>query len=145
KKFGKIINPVFISCDPARDTVEQLARYISDFHPRMVGLTGDYDSVKSACKAYRVYFSTPPSADPMGDYLVDHSIFFYLMDPEGKFVEAFGRSVDAQEVGNKVEGFIQKWKETAGSIQVADARERVAKDGRPKVDKETLKPLDKAP
>ena len=45
---------------------------IADFHPRMVGLTGDYESVKRACKSYRVYFSTPPDAKPTEDYLVDH-------------------------------------------------------------------------
>jgi protein SCO1/2 len=45
---------------------------MSDFHPRMVGLTGDYESVKRACKSYRVYFSTPPDAKPTEDYLVDH-------------------------------------------------------------------------
>jgi protein SCO1/2 len=26
------------------------------------------------------------------DYLVDHSIFFYLVDPEGKVVDTFGKS-----------------------------------------------------
>lgn len=40
-----------------------------DFHPRMVGLTGTYDAVKAACKAYRVYFSTPPNTKP-GTYLL---------------------------------------------------------------------------
>lgn len=44
----------------------------ADFHPRMVGLTGDFDSVKRACKSYRVYFSTPPDAKATDDYLVDH-------------------------------------------------------------------------
>ncbi|SAM86400.1 probable SCO1-involved in stabilization of Cox1p and Cox2p [Ustilago bromivora] len=133
KKYGKkVINPVFISCDPARDTVPQLARYIEDFHPRMVGLTGTFDAVKQACKAYRVYFSTPPGADPMGDYLVDHSIFFYLMDPEGKFVDAFGRSVNAQETGDKVDAYVKQWFDAGLEIKNADARERVQKDGRKK-------------
>lgn len=45
---------------------------MADFHPRMVGLTGDFDSVKRACKSYRVYFSTPPDAKATDDYLVDH-------------------------------------------------------------------------
>jgi cytochrome oxidase Cu insertion factor (SCO1/SenC/PrrC family) len=35
----------------------------------MVGLTGSYDAVKAACKAYRVYFSTPPNTKP-GMYLL---------------------------------------------------------------------------
>jgi protein SCO1/2 len=80
--------PMFISVDPARDGVKEVKKYIMgespsylqvigeglilDFHPRMVGLTGDYESVKRACKSYRVYFSTPPDAKPTEDYLVDH-------------------------------------------------------------------------
>lgn len=49
-----------------------------------------------------MYFSTPPNADPKGDYLVDHSIFVYLMDPEGKFVEAFGQIVGTDEMTEKI-------------------------------------------
>lgn len=134
-----IINPVFISCDPARDTIPQLRRYIEDFHPRMVGLTGPFDAVKAACKAYRVYFSTPPEADPTGDYLVDHSIFFYLMDPEGKFVDAFGRSADAKDVGDKVHGFVKQWLDAGLEIKPADAKNRAATDGRPTVDEKTMR------
>lgn len=111
-----------------------MERYISDFHPRLIGLTGTYESVKAACKAYRVYFSTPPTASPTDDYLVDHSIFFYLMDPEGRFVDAFGRSAEAQEVGDKVLGFIEQWKKEGNAIGKAEAKEKVQNDGRPKVD-----------
>jgi protein SCO1/2 len=83
--------PLFISVDPARDSVAQVKKYIQgeclqtytglpnltqliiDFHPKMVGLTGDWAAVKAICKTYRVYFSTPPDAKPTDDYLVDHS------------------------------------------------------------------------
>ncbi|CAO1629149.1 unnamed protein product [Parajaminaea phylloscopi] len=125
---GPIINPVFISCDPARDTLPLVSRYVADFHPRLVGLTGTYEAVKTACKSYRVYFSTPPNADPSGDYLVDHSIFFYLMDPEGRFVDAFGRSADKEEVERKVRGYVQRWKEEGLPLGKADLKARVAAD-----------------
>lgn len=73
KLLGKpVIQPIFISCDPARDTLAQVTSYIRDFHPRMLGLTGTYDQVKKACRSYRVYFSTPPDAKAEDDYLVDH-------------------------------------------------------------------------
>jgi protein SCO1/2 len=75
KAHGPIINPVFITCDPARDTLSATSIYVSEFHPRFVGLTGSYEDIKAACKNYRVYFSTPPGADASSDYLVDHSIF----------------------------------------------------------------------
>jgi protein SCO1/2 len=65
------------------------------------------------CKVYRVYFSTPPKAKATDDYLVDHSIYFYLLDPDGAFVEAFGKDVEAAAVAEKVEGFLEEWKEHA--------------------------------
>ncbi|CAO1628260.1 unnamed protein product [Jaminaea pallidilutea] len=132
--YGQIINPIFISCDPARDSLPLVSTYISDFHPRLVGLTGAYEAVKQACKSYRVYFSTPPNADPKGDYLVDHSIFFYLMDPEGRFVDAFGRSAGKEEVEKKVRGYVEKWKAEGLPLGKADLKQRVSSDESRKVD-----------
>ena len=39
------ITPIFITIDPTRDTVEQLAAYVENFHPRMIGLTGTEEQV----------------------------------------------------------------------------------------------------
>ena len=74
-----VMRPVFITCDPARDTPAVLDTYLKEFHPALIGLTGSWEAIKSVCKAYRVYFSTPPDVKPGQDYLVDHSIYFYLM------------------------------------------------------------------
>ncbi len=86
-----------------------MARYLRDFHPRLVGLIGSYDETKAMCKAYRVYFSTPKDASPDGDYLVDHSIYFYLMDPSGEFVEAFGKSSTAEDVVKRTVEEVRRW------------------------------------
>lgn len=114
KEHGNVIQPLFISVDPARDTLQQVTLYLKDFHPRLIGLVGDYASTKAVCKAYRVYFSTPPNADPKGDYLVDHSIFVYLMDPNGEFVEAFGQNVKAEEIIERVGKEIAEWEVREG-------------------------------
>ena len=79
---GGILRPIFISCDPARDSPAVIKSYLAEFHADLIGLTGDYEAVKAVCKAYRVYFSTPEHVRAGQDYLVDHSIYFYLM---GKF------------------------------------------------------------
>jgi protein SCO1/2 len=78
-KHGDVMRPVFITCDPARDTPEVTKEYLKEFHDDLIGLTGDYEQVKATCKAFRVYFSTPKDVLPGQDYLVDHSIYFYLM------------------------------------------------------------------
>jgi protein SCO1/2 len=110
KEHGAIFNPVFVSVDPARDSPSRIAFYLKDFHPGFTGLVGSYDAVKAMCKAYRVYFSTPPNAKPEDDYLVDHSIFVYLMDPKGQFVEAFGQTVTIDEMLQKVRDEVGAWK-----------------------------------
>lgn len=107
---NKKIQPIFVTCDPARDTPEVLREYLSDFHPDIIGLTGTYDQVKNMCKKYRVYFSTPPNVKPGQSYLVDHSIFFYMMDPEGKFIDVLGRNYTGPEALAKVEEHLDAWR-----------------------------------
>ena len=103
------IQPLFISCDPARDTPDVLKEYLSDFHPAIIGLTGTYDEIKSVCKKYKVYFSTPRGVKSDQDYLVDHSIFFYLIDPEGQFIDALGRNYDEKSGLEKIREQIQAY------------------------------------
>ncbi|GBL52162.1 hypothetical_protein [Candidozyma auris] len=106
---GIELQPVFITCDPARDSPEVIKQYLEDFHPSIIGLTGTYEQVKNVCKKYRVYFSTPPDVKPGQDYLVDHSIFFYLMDCEGNFVDVIGREVDAKSGAEKIKKYVDSF------------------------------------
>ncbi|KAF4334145.1 SCO1 precursor [Fusarium beomiforme] len=101
--------PIFITCDPARDTPKALKEYLGEFHEKFIGLTGTYDQIKDLCKKYRVYFSTPQNVKPGQDYLVDHSIYFYLMDPDGDFVEALGRQHSPQQAAALILGHMKDW------------------------------------
>lgn len=106
----KSLEPVFVTCDPARDPPKVLKGYLSEFHPRFIGLTGTYEEIKAMCKAYRVYFSTPTDVKPGQDYLVDHSIYFYLMDPEGDFVEALGRQHSPEQGAKVILDHMKDWR-----------------------------------
>ncbi|EXM02896.1 SCO1/SenC-domain-containing protein [Fusarium oxysporum II5] len=101
--------PIFITCDPARDTPKALKDYLGEFHEKFIGLTGTYDQIKALCKKYRVYFSTPQNVKPGQDYLVDHSIYFYLMDPDGDFVEALGRQHSPQQAAALILDHMRDW------------------------------------
>ncbi len=80
--------PIFITVDPDRDTVAFLKDYVAQFHPRMVGLTGDPERIAEVAKAYRVYYAKVADADGR-DYQMDHTTYVYLMDPDGNFVTMF--------------------------------------------------------
>lgn len=88
-------------------------RDMLDFHPSIVGVTGEMSDVKEAAKLFRVYFKAArTSSDPSKaneDYLVDHSIFYYLMDPEGRYVAHFGRDTRPEECAASIKEALASW------------------------------------
>ncbi|TGZ85632.1 cytochrome c oxidase-like protein [Ascodesmis nigricans] len=122
KKHGNVMTPIFITCDPARDTPAVMKEYLDEFHTDFVGLTGSYDEIKKTCKAHRVYFSTPPDIKPGEDYLVDHSIYFYLMDPEGDFVEALGRQHSPEAAADIINRHISDWISQGKPLRKGEAK-----------------------
>jgi protein SCO1 len=93
--------PLFVSVDPERDTPELISRYIKDYSPHFIGLTGTRDQVAEMCKHYRVYFSQGPKIGD--DYIVDHAIIMYLINPDGEFVDYYGRNKTATDVTHAIE------------------------------------------
>ena len=104
------LRPVFISVDPLRDTVGQIRHYARDFHPGIEWLTGSTDQVQAATKAYRVYFSKANQhEDDEEDYLMDHSIVLYLVDPSGRFVECYTQRMLVGEIADKIKAHMQAY------------------------------------
>ena len=94
---GGTVQPVFITVDPARDTVEHLKDYMALFHPRFVGLTGDAAAIRQAARAYRVYYEKVEREDK-SDYTLDHSVFIYLMDRDGRYLGFFPPGTSAERL-----------------------------------------------
>lgn len=110
KKLDKKANivPLFVSIDPDRDTPEIVKKYCEEFSPEIIGLTGNKEQIKQVSKNFRVYYSPgPKTADK--DYIVDHTIIMYLLNPEGEFVDYYGQTRDAEMVTNAVLINMQKY------------------------------------
>ena len=88
---------LFISVDPARDTVAHMHDYVGMFDPHLVGLTGSAPATAAAAKAYRVYYKRHDE-EGGDDYLVDHSSFVYLMDKNGNYLTHFGHDATPEEI-----------------------------------------------
>lgn len=98
---SELVQPVFITLDPERDTVEVMASYVDNFHPRMIGLTGTPEQVNQAASAYRVFYRTTQIGDE-GDYTVDHSGFLYLMNRSGRYIDHFRKDVTVEQLTSRL-------------------------------------------
>jgi len=90
------VQPLFVTVDPERDTVQHLAEYVPLFHSRLIGLTGSADAVRRAADAYKVYYAKVDPGKAASDYTIDHTAFIYLMDRGGNYLGFFppGTSAD---------------------------------------------------
>jgi protein SCO1/2 len=102
---GVSVTPVFISIDPARDTPEAVGDFAYNVHEKMIGLTGSEEQVAAASKAYRTYYKSHDEGDEY--YLVDHSTFTYLVDPEHGFLEFFRREIGPEAMADTVQCFVE--------------------------------------
>jgi len=100
KKDLPTVHPIFVTVDPKRDTPARLKEYAKGYHPRLRYLTGSNEELASVTKAFRVYFSIPDESDE--NYLVDHSIFFYLMDRNNEILDYYGKNYTAEEMAVKI-------------------------------------------
>lgn len=93
--------PIFITVDPARDSVELLRDYAANFHPRLVALTGSEADIGKVAQAYRVSYAKVTGEEAPDDpaaYLLNHSAIVYLMGPDGTFLTHFGNGVSAADM-----------------------------------------------
>lgn len=83
------IQPIFISLDPARDTVDELKSFIGNFYPDFIALTGAPEAVDQAAKSAKVFYQRVEDPASAGGYVIDHSSIIYLFGPDGRLVKFF--------------------------------------------------------
>ena len=84
KKLGADADRVqvlFVTLDPERETGEALAKYVTAFDPRFLGLRGDADATQRAAKEFKVFYEKRKTGDT---YSMDHSGQTYVIDPQGR-------------------------------------------------------------
>ena len=91
-----LVQPLFVTVDPGRDTPQVLRTYLVAFTPRLLGLTGTPGQLGAIERAYRVT-SLIHSPAP-GGYDIDHSSVLYLMGLDGRFIAPIRADAPAAEM-----------------------------------------------
>ena len=102
------VQPLFITVDPERDTPKVMQQYTASFDPRIVGLTGTQQQIAAAAQEYGVYYLRQPSGPGADDYVMDHSTYLYIMDPQGKFVRAFDTNTSGDRIADVLRELVRK-------------------------------------
>ncbi|MBL0422548.1 SCO family protein [Ramlibacter sp. AW1] len=99
------VQGLFVTVDPARDTPEVLAKYVTGFHPSFLGLRANEQSTQALADEFKAFYAArrpapaPDSEHRHGDtapYMVDHTRAVYVFDRKGKLTLLItsGRTVD---------------------------------------------------
>lgn len=103
------VQPLFVTVDPARDSVEYLAKYVAFFHPKLIGLSGSAAQVKKAAEAYSVqYFKDDVTDAGKDNYYMNHSSYLFLIDPNGKVVDMMSEHTTPQDIATALRRYIPR-------------------------------------
>jgi len=97
----------FISVDPARDTPEQLARYVGYFDKDFVAATGSDEQLMPLTRALGLVYSREAPTDGNGNYAVDHSASAVIIDPDGREVGLLRPPFDAAKIAADLDTLAQ--------------------------------------
>jgi protein SCO1/2 len=78
---------LFVSVDPERDTPEAIGRYLAHFDPGFIGATGSREETEKFTAGLGLAQVRNPGVG--GEYTVDHSTAFVLLDRDGRLAGYF--------------------------------------------------------
>jgi protein SCO1/2 len=100
------VQPIFITVDPERDTPDVLKRYVANFHPRLIGLTGTPAEIQQVSTAFGAS-ALKGETNAGGGYNVNHTRYILLMGPEGEPIAIIPHDEGAGAVAEQLDRWIR--------------------------------------
>ena len=94
----------FVTVDPERDTAAELNKYLENFSPRIVGITGTQIELNKLFAAFGVYVQKVPFDD--NNYTVDHSSSIYLVNKNGRLFDVISFGEHPESAIEKLKRFV---------------------------------------
>lgn len=111
------VDAMFITVDPERDSVDNLKIYSTNFHPKLIMLTGTPTEIASIMKDYKVYAAKAKPNGTSADYLMDHTSLIYLIDRRGNFIKSFPHTIAPEELSGMIISLLAHEKVTANRVK----------------------------
>ena len=111
KKYNIDTQFILVTVDPQRDTAGELKEYIPYFNKNFIGLTAEPDMIEKLAQPLGVSYIRMPGKDSEGDYYIDHSSSFLLIDPLGRLRAYFPPPHDPEQVAEDFRRIRNKYTE----------------------------------
>ena len=80
---------VMVTVDPARDTPERLAEFVTYFNGDFLGVTGTDQGLEQLTRQLGILYERVQQGPGSESYLMDHTAAVFLFDPDGRYHAVF--------------------------------------------------------
>lgn len=92
------VQVLFVTVDPERDTFEKLGKYVSQFDPTFIGLSGSMDELAKVWDAYGIYREETEFPNSASGYLVNHTARVFLIDQDGNLHLSYSYGTPPEDI-----------------------------------------------
>lgn len=86
------VRVLFVTVDPARDTLAQMKGYVNSFAPQVDGLRGTDNQLVALARRYRVAYGVTPG--PPYEVMHANAVFFFGRDSRARLVATGTKDID---------------------------------------------------
>jgi protein SCO1/2 len=122
---ASLVQPLFVSFDPAHDTPEVLSTYVTHFDSRLIGLTGSDEEIEAATKAYGVYFELAKNEKEGSGREIHHTSNTFFLGPDGNAISIFRHNTEPEEMAGVMRSALATW-QAEGAKEVEPLNEKAA-------------------
>lgn len=99
---AKLVQVVFVSVDPPRDTPVKIQEYVERFNPAFIGLSGSEQELAAVWNGYGV-FREIAAGGTATNYIVNHTARTTLIDPQGNMRLSYAIQTPPEDIAYDIE------------------------------------------
>jgi protein SCO1/2 len=99
---------VMVSLDGERDTPAVLKNYLRTFDPEFIALTGEVEKVRAIMADFGANFVKQQKTGTQESYLVAHTAYSYLIDPQGRWRAAYPYGMPTDDMAKDIERILSE-------------------------------------
>jgi len=101
------VQPLFITVDPERDSIDELRPYTRHFHTAIIGVQPDAEQLQKLTKFFGIYYRKVVQEGAL-EYSMDHSAQLLLSSSYGQMLGVLDPHMPADELAQWIQGAVAR-------------------------------------